>query len=388
MAEIMIKVPFHKPYIAEEEIAGVVDTLKSGWLTMGPKTQQFEEAFRNHIGAKYAVVMNSCTACLHLSLRALDLKEGDEVIIPTFTFASTGGVITYFKATPILVDVERETGNINVDQIERKITKRTKAIIPVHFGGQPCDMDEISELARSNHIAVIEDAAHALPATYKDMKIGTISDVTCFSFYATKTLTTGEGGMATTRNSEWAENMKRLRLHGISGDAWDRYSREGAWFYEVVDAGYKYNITDIQASIGIAQLKKIDEMMAMRSSIAEKYTQAFKDYKEIITPTVKNDRSSSWHLYPIILDIDRIRITRNQFIDELNKANIGTSVHFIPLHRHPFYHKSYGYNPNGFPNAEWLYGRTISLPIYPGMKEEEIYHVIENVSAICSKWKN
>ncbi len=382
-----MEIPFHKPYITEEEISEVVDSLRSGWLTMGPKTVEFEEKFRDYIGSRYAVSMNSCTACLHLALEAIGINEGDEVIVPTVTFTATGEVIDYFNAKPVLADVNRDTLNIEVCEIEKKITDKTKAIIPVHFAGQSCDMDEILDLSKKYGLKVIEDAAHAIPAWYKNSKIGTIGDITCFSFYATKTLSTGEGGMVTTENEEWADRMRVLRLHGISKDAWKRYSDEGSWYYEVIEAGYKYNMTDIQASLGLAQLRKLEWMWAKRKKIARKYSEAFKSLDEIITPFVKSDRESAWHLYVIKLNLDMLNINRNQIIEELKTRGIGTSVHFIPLYLHPFYRDTFGYNSGDFPASEWVYERIISLPIYPGMTDKEVDLVVEAVEDIIKRNK-
>lgn len=382
-----IQIPFHKPYITDEEIAEVVDSLKSGWITMGPKTIKFEEEFGLYIDSKHAIAVNSCTAALHLALKAIDLKPNDEVIIPTMTFTATGEVVCYFGAEPIIVDVEKDTHNINVSLIEKAITPKTKAIIPVHFAGQPCDMDIIMQLAKSYQLRVIEDAAHSLPAWYKDTKIGMISDMTCFSFYATKTLATGEGGMVTTENDEWAEKIKILRLHGISKDAWKRYTNEGSWYYEVVEAGYKYNMTDIQAALGLAQLKKVELMWEMRKEIAQKYTKAFEHLEEIITPYTKPDRKTAWHLYVIKLNLDALKIDRNKFIEELKQRGISASVHFIPLHRHPFYKNTFGYIVKDFPDAEWIYERIISLPIYPGMTDEDVDSVIESTEDVCKTFR-
>ncbi len=378
-----MEIPFHKPYISEDEIAEVLDTLRSGWLTMGPKTIKFEEEFAKHIGSKHAVAVNSGTAALHLALKAVNLQPGYEVIVPTTTFTSTSEVVCYFNAKPVIVDVDIDTHNINIPAIERAISSRTKVIIPVHFGGQPCDMDEISEIARKHHLFVIEDAAHALPAYYKGRRIGTLSDITCFSFYSTKPLATGEGGMATTANGEWADRMRMLRLHGISKDAWKRYSKGGSWFYEVMEAGFKYNMTDLQASLGIAQLKKVECLWEKRKIIAHRYTEAFSSVKEIITPVVRRDRETAWHLYVIKLNVEALRIDRNAFGEKLREKGIETSVHFIPLHRHPYYKKTFGYNERDFQNAEWIYERSLSLPIYPGMTDQEISYVIENVLDLC-----
>jgi dTDP-4-amino-4,6-dideoxygalactose transaminase len=382
-----MEIPFHKPYIAEEEISEVVDTLKSGWITMGPKTIRFEEEFAGYISSKYAVAVNSGTAALHLAVKAIDLKPGDEVIIPTTTFTATGEVVCYGNAVPMIIDVDKETHNINVSAIEKAITPKTKAIIPVHIAGLPCDMDEIMKLARARHLFVIEDAAHAIPAWYRKRRIGTIGDITCFSFYSTKPLATGEGGMVTTEKEDWAERVRTLRLHGISKDAWRRYSKGGSWYYEVIEPGFKYNMTDVQASLGIAQLKKVDWLWEKRKDIARRYTEAFASTGSIIPPSVKSDRQSAWHLYIIKLQIEALRIDRNSFIEKLREHGIETSVHFIPLHRHPFYKKTFGLTPEAFPNAEWVFERSISLPIYPGMTDQEVSYVIEQVNDLCKKSK-
>jgi dTDP-4-amino-4,6-dideoxygalactose transaminase len=381
------QIPFHRPYITDDEISEVVDSLKSGWITMGPRVIRFEEDFCRYIGSKNSVSVNSCTAALHLALKAVNLKPNDEVIIPTMTFTATAEVVCYFGANPVIVDVERDTLNIDFSVIEKAITPQTKAVIPVHYAGQPCDMDEIIQIAKKNNLFVIEDAAHSLPAWYKGTKVGTLGDITCFSFYATKTLTTGEGGMATTENGEWAEKIRIMRLHGISKDAWKRNTQEGSWQYEVVDAGYKYNMTDMQAALGLAQLKKVEWMWEKRKEIADKYTAAFRESESIVTPHVKQDRISAWHLYVIKLNIEVLNIDRNSFIEELKKRAIGTSVHFIPIHRHPFYRNTFGYRAEDFPVAEKQYERIISLPIYPGMTDNEIEFVIESVDDVCRKFK-
>ena len=380
-----MEIPFHKPYITEDEISGVLNALRSGWITMGPTTVEFEERFKGYIGSRNAVSMNSCTACLHLALKTIGLKERDEVIIPAVTFTATAEVITYFNARPVLVDVDRETCNIDVTHIGEKITNRTRAIIPVHYAGQPCDMDEILHIAKEYNLFVIEDAAHAIPAWYKKRKIGTLGDMTCFSFYATKPLTTGEGGMVTTNNDEWADKLKILRLHGISKDAWKRYTNEGSWYYEVVDAGYKYNTTDIQAALGLAQLKKVDWMYEKRKEISERYTEAFRSLHGVTPPHVKDDRKSAWHLYVLKLNHEMLTIGRNQFIEELKQRGILTSVHFIPLYRHPYYQDIFNYKPVEFPSSEWVYERIISLPIYPGMTDGDVQQVIEAVWDVVTK---
>nr|MDA8088387.1 DegT/DnrJ/EryC1/StrS family aminotransferase [Nitrospiraceae bacterium] len=282
-----MEIPFHKPYITDEEIAAVVKAIRSGWLTMGPKTIEFENRFAGYVESGHAVSMNSCTACLHLALRAIGLQEGDEVIVPAMTFTATSEVISYFNARPVFADIETGTSNIDLNKLESRITGRTKAIIPVHYAGQPCDMDEILEIAKARRVHVIEDAAHALPAWYRYKKVGGLGDITCFSFYATKTLCTGEGGMAVTNDERWAETMRVLRMHGISRDAWKRYTKSGTWRYEVIDAGWKYNMTDVQAALGLAQLAKLEWMWQARREIAARYNEAFSAMEELITPFVK-----------------------------------------------------------------------------------------------------
>jgi perosamine synthetase len=371
------QIPFHKAHITDEEINLVVETIKSGWLTMGPKTIEFEEKFRDYIFQNenekgYAVSCNSCTAALHLALKAIGLKSGDEVIVPTNTFIATAEVVTYFGAKPVLCDIEENTHNIDVSKIENLITEKTKAIIPVHFAGQPCDMDEILKIAKKYNLFVIEDAAHALPSRYKGRMIGTIGDITCFSFYATKTLTTGEGGMATTFNENYAKNMKINRLHGISRDAWDRYTLKGSWYYEVVDNGLKYNTTDINSALGLAQLKKVDWMRKRREEIANMYTSAFKGTK-VISPTIKPDRETSWHLYVIKVN------NRDELYDKLKEEGIGTSVHFIPVHKHPYYKNTFKYKDPDYPVANYVFEKSLSLPIYPDLTKEEIEYIIDKV---------
>jgi perosamine synthetase len=376
--------PFHIPAVGEEEIRAVVETLRSGWLTTGVRVKCFEEEFSCYVGSRHSVAVNSCTAALHLALEAVGVGEGDEVIVPTMTFTATAEVVLYLKAKPVLVDCLPDTLNIDPAAIERAITARTKAIIPVHFGGHPCDMESIIEIARRHRIYVVEDAAHALPAKYRGRTIGTIGDITCFSFYATKTITTGEGGMVTTDNAEWAARMRMMSLHGISHDAWNRYAKEGSWYYEVVSPGFKYNLTDIAAAIGLAQLKKCDTFAGVRKKIAAIYNEAFAELPEIQIPTCQANLEHAWHLYVIQLQLDRLKADRDQFIEALKERGIGTSVHFIPLHLHPFYRENFGYVPADFSNATEAYQRILSLPIYPGMTEANIEYVIKSVKDVCT----
>jgi dTDP-4-amino-4,6-dideoxygalactose transaminase len=379
--------PFYMPDIAEDEIQAVMETLQSGWLTTGVRVRQFEEDFAHYVGSQHAVAVNSGTAALHLALDAVGVKEGDEVLVPTMTFAATAEVVLYFRAKPVLVDCRHDTMNLDPDQIEKVITSRTKAIIPVHIGGQPCDMDRILEIARERHLKVIEDAAHALPTRYRGRLVGTIGDITCFSFYATKTITTGEGGMATTDNPEWAERMRIMSLHGISHDAWKRYTAEGSWYYEILYPGYKYNLTDVAASLGIQQLKKADRFWELRRRCVDWYNDGLKDVPEVSVPYVAPEVQHAWHLYVIQLNLDLLRISRNEFIELLKKENIGTSVHFIPLHLHPYYRNTFGYRPADFPTASSVFERIISLPLYPKMTETDVQRVIGTVRALVRQYR-
>jgi dTDP-4-amino-4,6-dideoxygalactose transaminase len=380
-------IPFHKPSIGEDEVRSVVETLRSGWLTTGSKVKTFEADFSRYVGSSHAVAVNSGTAALHLALDAVGIKEGDEVIVPAMTFAATAEVVLYFKAKPVLVDCQPETLNIDPEAIERKVTPKTKAIIPVDIAGQPCEYREILEIARTHNLKVIEDAAHALPAAYHGKKVGTIGDITCFSFYATKTITTGEGGMATTDNPEWANRMRMMSLHGISLDAWNRYTDKGSWYYEIILPGYKYNLTDIAAALGIEQLKRCDQFWEARRRIASHYRAAFADLPEIRVPVCMPDIQHAWHLYAIQLNTERLRINRQDFIKALKSQNIGTSVHFIPLHLHPFYRDTFGYQPADFPQASAVFERIVSLPIYPNMTEGNVRDVIVAVRKLIQEYR-
>src|SRR5215472_12336844 len=349
------QIPFHRASVGEEEVQMVSQVIRSGWLTMGPKTIEFETEFARYIGVKHAIAVSSCTAALHLGLEAVGVTPGDEVLVPTTTFTATAEVVTYLGAKPVLVDVEENTLNLDPGDIARRITARTKAIIPVHFAGQPCEVSRIRELADEHGLHVIEDAAHSLPATYHGVNVGSLSELTAFSFYATKTLTTGEGGMITTDNSDYAERMRIMRLHGIGRDAWKRYSATGSWYYEVLAAGFKYNMTDIQAALGLVQLGKCSAMRNQRCKIATLYTSAFKRIEVLQPPATLSDRESSWHLYVLRLHRDRLKVSRDDFIAALKQRGIGTSVHFIPLHLHPYYQKAFGYHRGDFPIAEKEY---------------------------------
>jgi len=378
---------FNRPFLGKEEIEEVVDTLKSDWLTTGLKTHLFEEKFAKYIGCKYAVAVNSCTAALHISLAALGIGRGDEVITTPYTFISTVNVILQQGAIPIFVDIKPDTFNINPDLIREKINDKTKAIMPVHFAGQPCEMEKIMKIAKDNNLLIIEDAAHAISAEYEGRKIGTIGDATSFSFYPTKNMTTGEGGMVTTNDEELMNKYKIWSLHGISKDAWKRYSAEGSWYYEVVCPGYKYNMTDIQASLGLHQLEKLNNFQKKREKIAKDYNEAFKDMKEITIPFVKDNIKHAWHLYVIKILSEKLKINRNQFIEALKAENIGTSVHFIPAHLQPYYRDTFGFKKGDFLNAEYAFERVISLPLFPKMSDKDVKDVINSVKKIVEYYK-
>jgi dTDP-4-amino-4,6-dideoxygalactose transaminase len=374
---------FSPPAITEQEIAAVVDAMRSGWITTGPKTKQFEVDFGAYIGAESALAVNSCTGALHVALAALNIGPGDEVITTTMTFCSSVNVIEHVGATPVLVDVEPDTLNMDPAKVAAAVTPRTKAIIPVHFGGHPVDMAPIMEVAHAHNLMVIEDAAHALPASYRGQKVGTIGHFTAFSFYATKNATTAEGGMLT-GDPDRVARARLWSLHGMSRDAWKRYSAEGSWFYEVVEPGFKYNMTDIQAAIGLVQLERLAEMQARRHEVVARYNAAFKQMPEVQTPAERADIEHAWHLYVLRLNLDHLTIDRARFIEELKARNIGTSVHFIPVHLHPFYSKTYGLKPQDFPVAYGEYQRTISLPLHPGLTDADVDDVIAAVADVIA----
>ncbi len=378
---------FGAPDIREAEIKEVVATLKSGWLSTGPRVARFEEDFKSYIGCKHAIALNSCTAGLHLALEIAGIETGDEVITTPLTFTSTANVIIHKGATPIFADVERETGNIDPKEIKRKITKKTKAIIPVHLYGRPCRMDEIMKIAKENSLFVIEDAAHAVEVYYRNKKIGNIGDLTAFSFYATKNVVTGEGGMITTNNDEWARRLRVLRLHGLSKDAWKRYSAEGFTPYDILYPGYKYNMMDIQAALGIYQLKRVEKNLKIREKYFRMYNQAFTEIPEIETPSEEEHIRHARHLYTILLRLERLNCGRNQFAVALQAENIGIGIHFLALHLSSYYKKRFGFKRGDFPNAEYISDRTISLPLSTKLTEEDINDVIEAVRKVIRYYK-
>src|SRR5579859_496345 len=379
--------PFALPHITQAEIDEVVDTLRSGWLTTGPKTKRFEQEFAAAVTASHAVALSSATAALHLALDALGIGSGDEVIVPVYTFTASAAVIIHTGATPVFVDVDPITCNLDPQLLERAITPRTRAIMAVHIAGLPAEMDEIMDCARAHSLAVVEDAAHAFPALYRGKIVGSLGDLTAFSFYVTKTLATGEGGMLTTNHAEYAERARLMALHGMNRDSWKRYAAGGSWYYEVVEMGYKYNMMDIVAALGLHQLARRQWLFERRRTIAEQYNQAFAQWDELELPPNPAHVQHAWHLYLLRLHLERLSITRDEFIKALTSLNIGTSVHFIPLHLHPYYRANYHLQPDDFPNPLHAYEREISLPIYPGMSNSDVEDVIAAVGEIISTYR-
>ena len=375
--------PYALPLVGEEEKREVLKVLDSGWITTGPRTFEFEKRLASYTGAAHAVALSSCTAALHVSLAALGVGEGDEVITSTMTFCSTANVILHLKAKPVLADVEPGALTIAPDEIRRRMSPRTKAIVPVHYGGHPCRMDEIAEIAAGRGVPVVEDAAHALGAVYKGRNVGTLSASTCFSFYAIKNVTTAEGGAVVTDDPELAARIRLYSLHGMSKDAWKRYTSAGSWYYEVMYPGFKYNMTDIQAALGLCQLEKIGQFMARRDKMASLYDREFAGMDEIATLSVDAGVRHARHLYPIMLNLDRLTIDRARFIEELKAENVGTTVNFVPVHMHPYYRDTFGFKREDFPFAARAYDRLISLPLYPKMTDGDAADVAEAVKKIA-----
>ncbi len=381
-------IPFNRPEIGEEEIREVVEVLRSGWLTTGERTKRFEADLCAYTGARYGQAVNSCTAGLHLALAALDIGPGDEVITTPLTFCATVNVILHQGATPVLADIG-EDFNISPQAFAERITPRTRAIIPVHFAGLPCRMNEIWDIAGRKGIAVVEDAAHAIGTHYQGTHIGdaerSLSDAVAYSFYATKNLTTGEGGMVTTNREDLYQRMRRLTLHGISKDAYNRYSESGSWYYEVVEPGFKYNLSDLQSAVGIAQLKKLEGMTARRKHLADLYNQLLGNREDLLLPPDSEMARHCWHLYVMRLNLDALSISRDEFIQELKAQGIGTSVHFIPVPMHPFFAPWASREENRCPKAMKLFQQIISLPLYPGMTEDQIRRVAVSVKEIADR---
>src|SRR5262249_51290172 len=378
--------PYHRPSIGEEEIAEVIDTLRSGWVTTGAKTRRFEQQFAALLGVPEALAVASGTAALHLALRVLGVQAGDDVIVPSYTFTATAEVGTYLRAPPILADRDPLTCNLPGVGLERPRTPRTRAVMPVHIAGLPCDMDPILEVARTWRLAVVEDAAHALPARDRGRFVGTLGDAAAFSFYATKNITTAEGGMLLVRDADLAEQARILALHGISRDAWKRYTAAGHWRYEILANGYKYNLPDLAASLGLAQPRKLAGFHARRRRLAARYDRALAQVDAIERPPhAPRDGTHAWHLYMIRLRPGALRIDRDGFIDELRTRNVGTSVHFIPLHLHPYYQHVWGYRPGQFPGAEEAWSQAVSLPLYPAMSAGDVDAVLTAVADVARR---
>ncbi|MDO8727137.1 MAG: DegT/DnrJ/EryC1/StrS family aminotransferase [Candidatus Methanoperedens sp.] len=373
---------FGSPLIEDEEIEEVTKTLKSGWLGTGPKVHKFEEMFEQYQGVKYAMALNSCTAALHLSMLIVGIKPGDEVIVPTMTFAATANAVIHAGGKPVFADCEKDTMNIDPLDIERKITSRTKAIVPVHFAGRACNMGSIMDIANRYNLKVVEDCAHAIETEYQGKKAGTFGDMGCFSFYVTKNIVTGEGGMAITDNEENANKVKVLGLHGMSKDAWKRFSDTGYKHYQVVYAGFKYNMMDIQAAIGIHQLPRIEKYWKRREEIWNIYNEAFEDLPVFTPAPIEPHTRHAYHLYTLLLDTDRLKINRDEFLDEMTRRNIGVGVHYIALHLHQYYQKEFGYKRGDFPNAEWISDRTVSLPFSAKLRDQDVKDVIDAVKEI------
>lgn len=379
--------PFHQAWFGPEEEKEIIDTLRSGWIATGPKTKKFEEDFARYCGAKYCVALNSCTAALQLAYAALGLGPGDEFITSPMTFAATANVGVHLGAKPVFADIMPETLNIHPDEIEKKITGRTKIIVPVHYIGQPCKMDEINELAASRSIAVVEDAAHATESVYKGRKIGSISDMTAYSFYATKNITCAEGGALAVNREDLIDKIRVLSLHGMSKDAWKRYSKDQFKHYEILYPGYKFNMFDIQASLVMHQLKKIEDFWLLRKRYVERYNEAFSGIEEIKTLKIMPDVKHAYHLYPVILKTEMLKCSRDEFLSELQKLNIGVSVHFIALHLHPYYRDTYKLKRGDFPNAEYASDRVITLPLFPKMSVTDVDYVVSAVAHLIKKYK-
>jgi dTDP-4-amino-4,6-dideoxygalactose transaminase len=370
-------VPFFVPCTGPDELREVASSIRSGWLTTGPRVSIFESNIAQMVGAKHAVALNSCTAALHLALIVAGVSRGDEVVTTPYTFAATGEAILYQGARPVFVDIDPVTLNIDAQRIAKAITPRTRAILPVDIAGLPCDMQEISRVARRRRLPVIEDAAHSLGASIGRTPIGSIADLTCFSFYATKNLTTGEGGVVTTNDSRRADRIRRLSLHGLSRGAWTRYARRGSWSYDILEMGFKYNMTDVAAGLGLAQVRRFDVMQRRRRALARRYIKLLAEVDAFELPEEVDGKTHAWHLFILRLRPRILRVTRDQIITALGEKGIGTSVHFIPLHRQTLYRRIGGYRKGAFPIAERESARAISLPLYPGLTETQQDRVIE-----------
>jgi dTDP-4-amino-4,6-dideoxygalactose transaminase len=379
-------IPFHRALIGDDDINAVIETLKTGWITTGPKVKEFEAAFAEKLGVKHAVAVSSCTAAMHLAVASLGLKPGDEVITTPYTFVATGEAIMYQGAKPVFVDVQPGDANIDPERIEAAVTDKTVGIMPVHIAGIPAAMDDIMKIAQLHDFWVVEDCAHSVETVYKGRPSGTIGNAGAFSFYATKNITTAEGGMVITDDEDLADRIRHRSLHGMSRDAWKRYTSTGSWYYEITTQGYKYNLPDVLATLGLAQFRHIDEWHRIRTSNAARMSEAFTDHPALITPEAADDTAVAWHLYPLRLKLDRLSIDRAQFIEELRARGVGSSVHFIPLHLHPLFQERFGYAAGQFPVAEAFYEAEVSLPLYPDLSDDEVSRIIETVIGIADEY--
>jgi len=376
---------FGSPRIEQPEIDEVVASMKSGWLGTGPKVKRFEEMFRDYKGSRFAMAVNSCTAAMHLSMIALGIGPGDEVIVPSMTFAATANAVLHTGGTPVFADCERHTMNIDPADIEARLTDRTKAIMPVHFAGRPCNMDAIMGIAESHGLKVVEDCAHAIETEYHGRRAGTFGDLGCFSFYVTKNVVTGEGGMVITDNEEYADKIKVLALHGLSRDAWMRFSDEGYKHYQVVYCGYKYNMTDMQAAIGIHQLPRAEKYWERRRELWGRYNQELSGLPVFLPAPPEPETKHAYHLYTLLLDTDNLDITRDEFMNEMTSRNIGVGVHYIALHLHPYYQEALGYRRGDFPGAEWISERTVSIPLSAKLTDGDATRITCEVKDILSR---
>ena len=370
---------FGSPALGEEEIAEVVATLRSGWIGTGPRVQRFEHAFAEYVDSPHTVAVSSCTAALHLALLALGVGPGDEVIVPAMTFAATANVVVHVGARPVFADVDRTTLCLDPEDATRRVTTRTRAIIPVHFGGRPCDMDSILALSREHGLAVVEDCAHAIEALYDGRHAGLLGDIGAFSFYVTKNVVTAEGGMVTTRDSGVAQRLKTLALHGLDADAWMRFSDSGFRHYEVVEPGFKYNMTDLQAALGVHQLARVEQNLVRRQEIWARYDTAFADLPVFLPAPQAPGTRHARHLYTLLFDVDRLRVDRDAVQSALHELRIGTGIHYRALHLHRYYRETYGYARGDFPNSEWISDRTLSLPLSPKLDDDDVADVIHAV---------
>jgi len=375
---------FGSPIIEDDEINAVVNTYKSKWIGTGPKVHEFEKLFAEYVGVKYAVAVSSCTAALHLSVIALGIKPGDEVLVPAMTFTATASAVIHSNAIPVLVDVDKRKMTIDFDDIERKITEKTKAIIPVHFAGRPVDLDRLNSIAEKYGLKIIHDAAHAVETEFKGTKIGAYNDIACYSFYVTKNITTGEGGMVTTNDEELANSIKINALHGMDKDAWKRFSDDGYKHYQVVFPGFKYNMTDVQASVGIEQLKKVEKFAKRRMEIWDYYNKELAGLPILLPPAVQSDSRHAYHLYTIMLDIDKVKLTRDQLLQKLHEMKIGTGVHYISLHLHDYYKNTFNYKVSDFPNSKFISDRTLSIPLSANLTDVDVEDVISALKLCLS----